>query len=229
MTSTGRTHAHRPRPRHPGPGEAERPARARWKHKISVGVMGSAGGHLAKEIMEKAFRLGQEVARRGYVLVTGACPGLPHEAIKGAKSEGGITIGISPALNFAEHLMKYRSPCAGYDAIVYTGSGLMGREIENIRTCDLVVFAGGRSGTLGEFAIAYDEAKVIGVLLGTGGIADRLEEIISFINKKTGATVVFDADPIHLLDKLDAIYREKLLPYYNTVIANSDPDGVLED
>jgi uncharacterized protein (TIGR00725 family) len=191
--------------------------------------MGSAGGHLAKEITEKAFRLGQEVARRGYVLVTGACPGLPHEAIKGAKSEGGITIGISPALNFAEHLMKYRSPCAGYDAIVYTGSGLMGREIENIRTCDLVVFAGGRSGTLGEFAIAYDEAKVIGVLLGTGGIADRLELIISFINKKTGATVVFDPDPVGLIEKLEAVYREKLLPYYNTVIANSDPDGILED
>jgi hypothetical protein len=209
--------------------EAARPASPKWIHKVTVGVMGSAGGNLGKSVMEKVFALGREIARRGFVLVTGACPGLPHEAIKGAKSEGGITLGISPALNFAEHLLKYRSPCAGYDAIVYTGSGLMGREIENIRTCDLVIFAGGRSGTLGEFAIAYDEAKVIGILLGTGGIADRLEQIISFIDKKTGATVVMDADPIRLLDKLEAVYREKLLPYYNTVIANSDPDGVLED
>ena len=100
----------------------------RWTHKVTIGVMGSAGGALGKGVMEKVFGLGQEIARRGYVLVTGACPGLPHEAVKGAKSEGGITIGISPALNFAEHLMKYRSPCAGYDAIIYTGSGLMGRE-----------------------------------------------------------------------------------------------------
>jgi uncharacterized protein (TIGR00725 family) len=230
------TTSSRGKPSHPDPDRHhERPkaaapaSKARWKHKISVGVMGSAGGTLAKEIMERVFLLGQEIAKRGYVLVTGACPGLPHEAIKGAKSEGGITIGISPALNFAEHLLKYRSPCAGYDAIIYTGSGLMGREIENIRTCDLVIFAGGRSGTLGEFAIAYDEAKVIGVLLGSGGIADRLEEIISFVNKKTGATVVFHADPIELLARLEEIYREKLLPYYNTVIANSDPDGVLED
>jgi uncharacterized protein (TIGR00725 family) len=206
-----------------------RPATSRWKHKVTVGVMGSAGGALGKSVMEKAFTLGQEIARRGYLLVTGACPGLPHEAIKGAKSENGITIGISPALNFAEHLMKYRSPCAGYDAIIYTGSGLMGREIENIRTCDLVIFAGGRSGSLGEFAIAYDEAKVIGVLLGTGGISDKLEEIISYIDKETGATVVMDKDPIELLNKLEKIYRDKLLPYYNTVIANSDPDGVLED
>lgn len=213
----------------PAAASAERPSPAPWKHKISVGVMGSAGGDLAKDVMERVFRLGQEVARRGYVLVTGACPGLPHEAIKGADSEGGITIGISPALNFAEHLMKYRSPCAGYDAIIYTGSGLMGREIENIRTCDLVIFAGGRSGTLGEFAIAYDEAKLIGVLLGTGGVSERLEEIISFIDKRTGATVLFDSEPIRLLDRLVEVYQEKLLPYYNTVIANSDPDGVLEE
>ena len=204
-------------------------ASPRWTRKVTVGVMGSAGGALGKAVMEKVFSLGQEIARRGHVLVTGACPGLPHEAIKGAKSEGGITIGISPALNFAEHLMKYRSPCAGYDAIIYTGSGLMGREIENIRTCDLVIFAGGRSGTLGEFAIAYDEAKVIGVLQGTGGIADKLDTILSFIDKDTGATVMMDHDPLELLRKLEAVYREKLLPYYNTVIANSDPDGVLED
>jgi uncharacterized protein (TIGR00725 family) len=216
-------------PRRAGPGRARRPTPAAWKHKITVGVMGSAGGDLAKEVMEKVFRLGQEAARRGYVLVTGACPGLPHEAIKGSKSEGGITIGISPALNFAEHLMKYRSPCAGYDAIIYTGSGLMGREIENIRTCDMVIFAGGRSGTLGEFAIAYDEAKLIGVLLGTGGISERLDQIIGFVDKTTGATVLFDQDPLGLLDRLEEVYREKLLPYYNTVIANSDVDGVLED
>lgn len=224
--------ARQPFTQEPPPATATAEAKPRskaWQHKVSVGVMGSAGGSLAKGIMEKVFRLGQEIARRGYILVTGACPGLPHEAIKGAKSEGGITIGISPALNFAEHLLKYRSPCAGYDAIIYTGSGLMGREIENIRTCDLVIIAGGRSGTLGEFAIAYDEAKVIGVLLGTGGIADRLREIVTFVNKSTGATIVYDADPVGLLNRLEEVYREKLLPYYKTVIANSDPDGVLED
>ncbi len=137
--------------------------------KISVGVMGSAGGNLSREILEKGFRMGQEIARRGCVLITGACPGLPHQAVLGAKSAGGIVVGISPALNFEEHAMKYASPYHGYDAIIYTGSGLMGREIENIRSCDMVVFMGGRSGTLGEFAIAYDEAKVIGVLKGPGG------------------------------------------------------------
>jgi uncharacterized protein (TIGR00725 family) len=198
------------------------------KLNITVGVMGSAGGDLADEVLQVVYRLGQAIARRGFVCITGACPGLPHQAILGAKSEGGITIGISPALNFAEHLMKYHSPYRGYDAIIYTGSGLMGREIENIRSCDLVVFGGGRSGTLGEFAIAYDEGKIIGVLTGTGGITDKIFKIIEYVNKRTGAEVVADSDPEALLDRLVEIYREKLLPYYRTVSANRHPDGKME-
>ncbi len=196
--------------------------------RIAVGVMGSAGGKPPKMAFRKIYRLGQEVAKRGFILITGACPGLPHEAILGAKSKGGITVGISPALNFGEHILKYKSPCTGYDALIFTGSGLMGREIENIRSCDLVVFAGGRSGTLGEFAIAYDEAKVIGVLLGTGGITEKLKTIIKFVNKDTGAKVVYDDNPVKLLDKLMDVYKEEILPYYQTVIANASPHGVME-
>ncbi len=139
-----------------------------------------------------------------------------------------MVVGISPALNFEEHAMKYASPYHGYDAIIYTGSGLMGREIENIRSCDMVVFMGGRSGTLGEFAIAYDEAKVIGVLKGTGGITDRIETIISFIEKNTGAQVVYAEEPKDLLDRLLQVYNQRLLPYYKTILANSSPDGDLE-
>jgi hypothetical protein len=202
----------------------------RAKHlRITVGVMGSAGGRLGEAVLQKAFEMGRQIALRGCVLVTGACPGLPHQAVKGAKSAKGIVVGISPALNFEEHCMKYHSPYEGYDALVYTGSGLMGREIENIRSCDLVVFMGGRSGTLGEFAIAYDEGKVIGVLRGTGGIADRMEIIVDLIQKQTGSQIVYSLEPADLLGKLIAAYEERLLPYYKTVLANSDPEGRPED
>src|SRR5262245_45245249 len=105
--------------------------------------MGSAGGNLGESAVKVATEMGRVIGGLGCVLVTGACPGLPHYAVKGAKSAGGIVIGISPALNFEEHCIKYRSPYEGYDVLVYTGSGLMGREIENIRSCDLVVFMGG--------------------------------------------------------------------------------------
>ena len=195
---------------------------------MTVGVMGSAGGKIEAETRRPLRRLGAEIARRGYVLITGACPGMPHEVVIGAKEEGGIVIGISPALNIEEHVRKYHSPTRGYDAIIYTGSGLMGREIENIRSCDVVIFAGGRSGTLGEFAIAYDEGKVIGVLEDTGGITQHLKKIISMINKETGAMVCYDTDPELLLNKLENIYKERILPEYLKVMEGHDPDGELE-
>jgi len=197
--------------------------------KITVGVMGSAGGAMNEKAVGMAFEMGKAIATRGCVLVTGACPGLPHYAVKGAKSAGGIVVGISPALNFEEHSMKYHSPYEGYDMLVYTGSGLMGREVENIRSCDLVVLMGGRSGTLGEFAIAYDEGKVIGILQGTGGISDKMEIIVGLVEKQTGAQIVYSKEPVDLLDRLLAVYKEKLLPYYKTILANSHPDGKPED
>lgn len=197
---------------------------------MTVGVMGSAGGELLPEVCQRVRCLGSVIAERGYVLITGACPGLPHEAVRGAKEAGGVVVGISPALNMEEHVTKYHSPTRGYDAIIYTGSGLMGREIENIRSCDVVIFAGGRSGTLGEFAIAYDEAKVIGVLKSTGGITDHLETITGMVNKKTGATVCYDEDPERLLDKLEGVYRRHILPRHMKVLEEgTGPDGEAED
>jgi uncharacterized protein (TIGR00725 family) len=196
--------------------------------RMTVGVMGSAGGHIEGEVLERARRLGAAIAKRGYVLITGACPGLPHEAAKGVKEVGGIVVGISPALNLGEHVKKYRSPTRCYDTIVYTGSGLMGREIENIRSCDVVVFAGGRSGTLGEFAIAYDEQKVIGVLEGTGGITQYLKQIIDMVQKDTGTIVHYDDDPDCLLEKLENTYQERILPEYIKIMKGHNPDGVLE-
>jgi hypothetical protein len=191
--------------------------------------MGSAGGKLPTEVRRKVRRLGVAIAKRGYVLITGACPGLPHEAVKGAKEAGGIVVGVSPALNLEEHILKYRSPTRGYDAIIYTGSGLMGREIENIRSCDVVIFAGGRSGTLGEFAIAYDEAKVIGVLKSTGGITDHLGTIIDMVNKETGAIVCYDDDPESLLNQLEEIYNNRIFPRQVRILkAGSGPDGRLQ-
>lgn len=195
---------------------------------MTVGVMGSAGGDLDPAVCRKVHQLGKFIAQRKHVLITGACPGIPQEAVKGANEEGGIVVGISPALNLAEHVTKYHSPTRGYDAIVYTGSGLMGREIENIRSCDVVIFAAGRSGTLGEFAIAYDEGKVIGVLQGSGGVSDHIKEIIPMVQKETQALVFYDPDPGHLLDKLENAYKTQIWPAHTAVMAGHDPDGTIE-
>jgi hypothetical protein len=83
----------------------------------------------------------------------------------------------------------------------------MGREITNIRSCDIVVIVGGRTGTLGELAIAYDEGRLIGVLTGTGGISGMVEDIIRAGGKETGACVVYDGDRVKLVVRLLHVYR----------------------
>ena len=175
--------------------------------KLTIGVMGSSGGELNAEVKKKVFRLGEVIAERGAILITGGCPGLPYEAIRGAKAKDGMTVGISPGLSIDEHQHKYRSPIEDFDVLVYTGSGLMGREITNIRSCDMIVIVGGRTGTLGELAIAYDEGRLIGVLTGTGGITEIVETIIRVSNKQTGAYVLYEEDPEKLIDRLIEYYR----------------------
>ncbi len=169
--------------------------------KTMIGVMGSVAG-FNQQAAELSYLLGRAIAEHDCIIVTGACPGLPYDAVRGVKENGGMTVGVSPGHNFAEHTIKYDSPWEGFDVIIYTGSGLMGREITGVRSCDIVIIAGGRSGTLGEFAIAYDEGKIIGVLLGTGGIAEHISILVDVINKDTGAQIVLDADPSRLIDRL---------------------------
>ena len=137
---------------------------------IRIGVMGSAAAETDAVVDIVCRDLGRAVAEAGCCLLTGACPGLPHEAVLGAKEAGGHVVGISPAASLREHVDVHGSPYREYDVLIFTGLGLMGRELINIRSSDIIVVVGGRSGTLGEFAIAYEEGKLIGVLTGTGGI-----------------------------------------------------------
>lgn len=175
---------------------------------IRVGVMGSAGGESDARVEELCSRLGRAIATRGCCLLTGACPGLPHVTVLGAKRAGGHVIGVSPASDLREHVETFQSPYQEYDVLIFTGLGLMGRELINIRSSDIVVVVGGRSGTLGEFAIAYEEGKLIGVLTETGGVTSALPTIAdTLLSKETGAEVLYEAEPERLVDRLLERYQ----------------------
>lgn len=183
--------------------------------RLTIGVMGSASGKQSDEAMLKLTQLGRAIAERGHILITGACPGLPYAAALGAQEAGGLSIGISPGLSLEEHERKYKSPSDAYDVLIYTGSGLMGREVLNIHSSDFIVITGGHSGTLGEFAIAYDEGRLIGVLTGTGGIADQVDDLVRLCEKETGAVVLYDDDPVRLIARLTAFFMEEHVDHPN--------------
>ncbi len=188
---------------------------------LKIGIMGSASGELPVPVRTAAFNLGVAAADKGLIVITGAAPGLPWESARGARSRGGLSIGISPALSLDEHVNFYQSPSDVFDVIIYTGSGLMGREIVNIRSSDMVAIVGGHSGTLGEFAIAFDEGKLIGVLTGSGGIADIVPDLVKAMDKQTGANILYESDPRTLVDRLVENYVQEHFQKPSVFVRNS--------
>jgi uncharacterized protein (TIGR00725 family) len=183
-------------------------------HKPVVGVMGaSENDALSKSekarLKEIAEKLGAALARRGCILVTGATTGLPDLVAKAFRRCGGFALGISPAQDRKEHLERYGLPEDGSDLIVYTGFGYKGRNVINVRSADVIIIFGGATGTLNEFTIAYDEGKVIGIVEGSGGVADHVKEVIEFCRKPTRGQVVFERDPERLVEMcLEALSRD---------------------
>lgn len=170
---------------------------------VRIGVFGGAfvwdqqAGALARTI-------GQEIVRRGCHLVTGATTGLPYHAGKAALAAGGFVLGISPAKDATEHVEWYRKPLDGCSVIIWTGTGYTGRNWLNLRNCDGAIFVGGETGTLEEFCVANYEAKVIGVLEGSGGIADKIRDLMAVCPTDHGSTIFYASDPVKLVE---AVYK----------------------
>ena len=183
-------------------------------HKPVVGVMGASANDAlsaaeAARVQSLAEQLGAAIARTDCFLVTGATTGLPDMVATSFRKHGGFALGISPAENRPEHVARYGLPEDGADVIVYTGFGYKGRNVINMRSSDIVLFFGGATGTLNEFTIAYDEGKIIGVLEGSGGIADHIREILQYCNKPTTGSVLFGREPVTLIESCLAALKAR--------------------
>lgn len=180
--------------------------------KYKIAVSGAAEtGHCNANALGMALEMGKEIVRQNGVVVTGATIGIPHWAARGAKEEGGISIGLSPAATEKAHVKSYHLPTDYFDLIVYTGFDYSGRNLLLTRSSDAVIIICGRMGTLNEFTIAFEDDKPIGVLEGTGGIADMIREIVEMSHRGPGK-IVYDSEPKRLLEKvLKMVKKEKVV------------------
>lgn len=197
------------------------------KRKLKIGVMGSASGPQIEDPIarEKAKKLGMAIAKHGHILINGACPGLPHDALIAAKDMGGLTIGISPAFSEYEHINEYLSP-SDHDIILFTGMGFMERDIINIRSSDAIIIVGGGIGTLNELTIAYDEGRPVGVVTNSGGISNSIPFVIEGLCKrKVPPNMVFDDDPEKLLEKVEHVIQEYPLPIHEDGRVKDEKEG----
>jgi len=183
--------------------------------KYQICVSGAASGKTVEASHQLAYDLGKEIALAGKTLTTGATVGLPWFAAKGAFSvvdREGVSVGFSPASSFREHVTVYKLPTVEFDYINFTGKSYVGRDVYLVRSSDAVITVGGRIGSLHEFTTALLSRKVIGVLLGSGGLADYIPTLVKSIECPDSHDIIYDTDPARLVKKvieaLDALYGD---------------------
>jgi uncharacterized protein (TIGR00725 family) len=172
---------------------------------IKIGVMGSSSTSMSAEDLQQvddlAQRLGKKIAAASCVLITGELDGIPGRVVEAHNQHGGLSVGISPAHSAVEHAALYGAVPYPSTVVIYSGFGFKGRNVIAIRSADIVLLFSGGIGTLNEFTIAYDEGKVIGLLQGTGGVADVAQMLIDTLPvRSTGAVVIANPDPEQLVE-----------------------------
>jgi uncharacterized protein (TIGR00725 family) len=174
----------------------------------SICVSGAAAGATVEASKELARRLGQEIARQGHTVTTGATVGLPYYAALGCKEMGGMSIGFSPASSLREHIRKYRLPHDVFDFINFTGMNYVGRDLYLVQSSDAVITVGGRFGSLHEFTSGLEAHKPCGVLLGSGGTADQIDKLLEVLDPGMRDRVIFDKDPENLIKRMVKLLDE---------------------
>lgn len=119
-----------------------------------IGVIGTS--EASTEEYQTAEEVGREIARRNGILVCGGLGGVMEASCRGAKSEGGLTIGIIPGSS-----KKEANPYV--DIPIVTGIS-EARNIIVVRSSNAIIAIGGSFGTLSEIAFALKlEIPVVGI------------------------------------------------------------------
>jgi len=118
---------------------------------MMLAVIGSAS--CDDLVAAQAEAVGREIARRGAVLVCGGRGGVMEAACRGAKAEGGTTVGILPGPD--------RGAANPYvDVPIVTGLG-EARNAVVVRAADAVIAISGGYGTLSEIGLALKMGRPV--------------------------------------------------------------------
>jgi len=124
------------------------------KEQKFIAVIG--GGQPSTKEAKLAEKVGRQLAKRGAILVCGGLGGVMEAACKGARAEGGITVGILPG--------ESRQAANPYIQIpIVTGMGYA-RNVAVVKSAQAVIAVGGSYGTLSEISYALQSGiPVIGL------------------------------------------------------------------
>ena len=132
---------------------------------VQISVVGYDADSCTEVAREAAYRVGKAIARERATVICGGLGGVMEAASKGAQDAGGHSVGIVPSAD-SDQANRY---C---DFVVATGIG-KSRNFVVAYSGDAMIVVGGGAGTITEVAAAYQVAKPIATIKGTGGVADE--------------------------------------------------------
>ena len=139
-----------------------------------------------------AFDTGIEIAKSGSTLICGGLNGVMKAACKGAKTVGGLTVGIIPQNNHS-YANEY---C---DVVIPTGMGHT-RDFLTAISSDGVIVIGGGSGTLTEVCAAYMHKKPIAAIKNSGDVAAKYAD--QYLDHRKNVKIVGVNSPKEAVDYL---------------------------
>lgn len=120
---------------------------------VIIGAIGPGETATTQE-RNNAYNLGQLIAKQGWILLTGGRNvGVMDAASRGAKSIGGLTIGILPGID-CENVSD------AVDLPIVTGLGNARNNI-NVLSAQVIVACGIGLGTASEIALALKNSKKV--------------------------------------------------------------------
>lgn len=160
--------------------------------RTQVLVIGYNSEHCTEHAYKMAYEVGEEVALQGAVLITGGLGGVMEAASKGAKSRGGIVVGIIP-----QDEKRYANPYC--DVVISTGLG-ESRNFVTAYSGDAVIVVGGGIGTAIEASVAYRKGKPILTIKGSGGTADKIGG--KYLDDRRIIKIMEEEDPHAAVEKV---------------------------
>jgi len=160
--------------------------------KIIIGVMGPGAGATKKNV-DLAYKIGTLIAQENWILLTGGRnKGVMDAASKGAKSAGGLTIGILPTSD--------QSTVSSYVDIPIFTEMKSARNAINVLSSKVIVACGIGTGTASEIALALKaDKKVI--------LIDQKKETVNFFRSIGKNKIIITKTPEETIKKMKDVLK----------------------
>jgi len=165
------------------------------KFKATISVIGAS--EIDKGIEDTTIEIGRLLAKNNYIVACGGLTGVMEAICKGAKEEGGLTIGIIP--------QPIKSMANKYVDIVIPCPFSQARNIVVVLTGDICLAISGKAGTLSEISFAWIYNKPIVALSSVQGWSSKIAN--QKIDDRRKDKIHGVKTPEEAIDKINELFK----------------------